>query len=146
MNGKITKLLLSLTCAGQFTAAAQAQLLMGMGAFFNRIKTQPGRVTGAEFAFPAYVRQIELTTARSGALDGVVELGNDNAGGVITTWGANELRCLVSASAAARLVQGQRVAVTGTVISHSTYPRPDTVVRQVTVHVVVARCDLQPSR
>lgn len=100
---------------------------------------------GSEFAFPAYVQNVEVVTAQDGTRAGMIRLGNDNANGVITMCGANELQCLMPAGEAARLATGRQVAVKGKVIGYSAYRRTNPFVGQVTVHLVVAKCDLRSS-
>lgn len=140
------KFLPFLLAASLVASSAQAQMLMGMGAFFNGIKTQPGRVEGRGFSFPAYVKDIEVVASQGATPLAVIELGNDKANGVVITWGANELRCLVPPNDAARLVRGQSVAAKGRVVEHRAEPRSNPLVGQVTVHVVVALCGLRSIR
>lgn len=138
--------LLCLLAAGLLPVGGWAQTLMGMGAFFNDLKMHPRRIEGSGFAFPAYVKDIEVPGGQVRAPLAVVELGNGKADGVVLTWGANELRCLVPAGDAARLERGLEVAVKGTVVGYHTYTRSPSGLWPVTVHVVTGRCELRPGR
>lgn len=147
----LKKAILLLGLIGIGLQTANAQLLPEIGKFMQGVNSNPARSHGAEFRFPAYIKSIEVGTAKDGEKFGAIELGNDKLHGAVLTWGSTKLICLMTTSEAAKWDKGQKVDVHGKVITIDSQERYSRYANlgnggMLIERNVISKCDFQPTQ
>ena len=119
---------------------AHSEPMEEMGEFLSTAMSNTAKAQGSSFNFPAYIKNIQVVSAKAGKV-AIVELGNDSLHGHVMTWGSAMLNCIIPVADAGKLEISKKYQIKGKILSISPYNRVDSYSnKMVSGNEIIAEC------